>query len=122
MDPRDVSGGAVGGRGCPVSGLAPPRAPRSPCCRVGRFGEQSAGEILPAHRTWPPPPERDYRLVAAHQHRHQPRPRSNLTEEDMAEWLTGLRLRLRALVRRRRHDDEVRDELDFHLAMRAEAL
>ena len=40
----------------------------------------------------------------------------------MAEWLTGLRLRLRALLRRRRHDDDVRDELEFHMAMRAEAL
>jgi hypothetical protein len=40
----------------------------------------------------------------------------------MAESLTGLRLRLRALLRRRQLDDDVRDELAFHMAMREEAL
>jgi hypothetical protein len=40
----------------------------------------------------------------------------------MAESLTGLRLRLRALLRRRQLDDDVRDEIAFHMAMREEAL
>jgi predicted permease len=40
----------------------------------------------------------------------------------VAEWLTSLRLRVRALLRRRQLEQEFRDELAFHLAMREEQL
>lgn len=40
----------------------------------------------------------------------------------MAEWLNRLRLRLRALLRRRRLEREFQDELAFHVSMREEQL
>lgn len=40
----------------------------------------------------------------------------------MAEWLSSLRCRLRALVRRRRLERDLQDELAFHLTMREEQL
>ncbi len=40
----------------------------------------------------------------------------------MAEWLSSLYLRLRALVRRRKLEQDFRDEVAFHLAMREEQL
>jgi predicted permease len=40
----------------------------------------------------------------------------------MAEWLSSLRLRLRALTRRRRQEQDLQDEMAFHLAMREEQL
>ena len=40
----------------------------------------------------------------------------------MGEWLSSLRLRLRALVRRRQLERDLEDELTFHLAMREEQL
>ena len=40
----------------------------------------------------------------------------------MAEWLTSLRLRLRALLRRRQLEQDLQDEVAFHLAMREEQL
>ncbi len=40
----------------------------------------------------------------------------------MAEWLTSVRLRLRALLRRSQLERDLQDELAFHLAMREEAL
>ncbi len=40
----------------------------------------------------------------------------------MAEWLTSMCLRLRALLRRRQQELEFHDELAFHLAMREEQL
>ena len=40
----------------------------------------------------------------------------------MAEWLKSLRLRIRALARRRRLDQDLQDEMAFHLAMREEQL
>ena len=38
----------------------------------------------------------------------------------MPEWLNRLRLRLRALTRRRQLEQDLEDEMAFHLAMRAE--
>ena len=38
----------------------------------------------------------------------------------MAEWLTSLRLRIRALVTRQQRERDLQDEVAFHLAMRAE--
>jgi putative ABC transport system permease protein len=38
----------------------------------------------------------------------------------MAEWLTSLRLRIRALVTRRQREQDLEDEVAFHLAMREE--
>ena len=40
----------------------------------------------------------------------------------MAEWLSSLRVRLRALLRRRQLERELQDEMTFHLAMREEQL
>lgn len=40
----------------------------------------------------------------------------------MAEWLNSLRLRVRAFLRRRRMEQDLQDELAFHLAMREEQL
>lgn len=40
----------------------------------------------------------------------------------MAEWLSSVRQRIRALFRRRQHEQDLEDELAFHLAMREEAL
>jgi len=40
----------------------------------------------------------------------------------MAEWLTSLRLRVRALLRRRQLEKDLGDELAFHMAMREDAL
>jgi len=40
----------------------------------------------------------------------------------MAEWLNSLRLRVRAFLRRRQLEQDLQDELAFHLAMRAEQL
>lgn len=40
----------------------------------------------------------------------------------MSEWLTSLRLRLRAFVRGRRLERDLADEMAFHLAMRADQL
>jgi predicted permease len=40
----------------------------------------------------------------------------------VAEWLSSLRLRLRALLRRRQLEQDLQDELAFHLAMREEQL
>ena len=38
----------------------------------------------------------------------------------MPEWLHSLRLRLRALIRRSRLEQDLQDEMAFHLAMREE--
>src|SRR5512145_1585034 len=38
------------------------------------------------------------------------------------EWLSSLRLRLRALLRRRQLERDLQDEVEFHLAMREEQL
>ena len=38
----------------------------------------------------------------------------------MPEWLHSLRLRLRALIRRSRLEQDLQDEMTFHLAMREE--
>ena len=40
----------------------------------------------------------------------------------MRSWLTSIRLRLRALLNRRKVEQDVEDELTFHLAMKAEKL
>jgi predicted permease len=40
----------------------------------------------------------------------------------MAEWLSSLRLRLRALTRRRGQEQDLQDEMAFHLAMREDQL
>jgi predicted permease len=56
--------------------------------------------------------------VAAHQHGDQLRARSELIGDFVAEWLNTLRLRLRALVRRRQQERDLHDEIAFHLAMR----
>jgi predicted permease len=40
----------------------------------------------------------------------------------LREWMTGLRLRLRALVRRRQLEQDLEDEIAFHLAMKTEKL
>ncbi|MDP3001050.1 MAG: ABC transporter permease [Bryobacterales bacterium] len=40
----------------------------------------------------------------------------------LREWVTALRLRLRALVRRRRLEQDLEDEIAFHLAMKTEKL
>ena len=40
----------------------------------------------------------------------------------MPEWLNGLRLRWRALIRRRQLEQDLQDEMAFHLAMREEQL
>jgi hypothetical protein len=40
----------------------------------------------------------------------------------LREWATALRLRLRALFRRRPLEQDLEDELAFHLAMKAEKL
>ncbi|MPY87056.1 MAG: FtsX-like permease family protein [Luteitalea sp.] len=40
----------------------------------------------------------------------------------MAEWLSSLRLRLRALLRRRQLEQDLQDEVAFHLAMREDQL
>src|SRR5262245_30217756 len=40
----------------------------------------------------------------------------------MAEWLSSLRLRVRALLNRRQREQDLEDEMAFHLAMREEQI
>src|SRR5262245_13022868 len=118
MDPRRVRRGALGGRGCTVSGAAPAGAARPAGVLVGCLREQPPGEVLPAHRQRPQAFEGDHRIVAAYEHGDQPRFGSDLREGPVAEWVSSLRQRVRALLRRRRLEQDLQDEMAFHLAMR----
>jgi putative ABC transport system permease protein len=56
--------------------------------------------------------------VAAYEHGDQPGFGSDLKEDPVAEWFSSLRQRVRALLWRRRLEQDLQDEMAFHLAMR----
>jgi putative ABC transport system permease protein len=56
--------------------------------------------------------------VAPHERRDQPGPGNDLKENLVAEWLSSLRHRLRAMLWRQRLDQDLHDEMAFHIAMR----
>jgi putative ABC transport system permease protein len=56
--------------------------------------------------------------VAAYERRDQPDSGNDLKEEPVSEWLSSLRQRIRALLRRDRLEQDLDDEMTFHLAMR----
>src|SRR5215510_12810151 len=118
MDPRGVGGSALGRRGSAVSGAAPAGAARPAGIAVGRLREQPPREVLPAYSQRPQAFEGDHRIVAAHERRDQPGLGSDLAEDSVAEWFSSLRQRVRALRWRRRLEQDLQDEMAFHLAMR----
>src|SRR3954451_2314253 len=89
---------------------------------MGHLRKQAPRQVLQPHRRRPQAPRCRGRQLGPPLRRHRPRHADHLRNPMDRERLSTLRLRLRALLHRRRLDRDLEDELAFHLATRADRL
>jgi len=113
----DLGGCAASGGGSALSGAASPGTAGPAVGRMGDLGEQPPRQILQADSGGTPQPGGRSGPLETHVHGHRADHGAGVS---VPEFLSAALLRLRALFHRRQLDRDLEDELQFHLAMRAE--
>ena len=120
IHPTDLGRRAAGGGGSALSGAASAGAAGAAGFGMGRFGEQPAGQVLPADGAGAQAIGGGGSAVAAGHTGHRPHYGTCIAEGEFGEFAASLYLKLRALLKRRELDRDLEDELEFHLSMREE--
>ncbi len=117
----DLGRRAAGGGGGALSGAAPAGTARPAGVGMGSFGEQPAGEVLPADGGGAQGTGGRSGPVGEDLRRDRADHGAGLIGGALGEALSAFRLRLRAVFRRRQLDRDLEDEIGFHLEMRGES-
>jgi hypothetical protein len=139
VHPTDLGGCTESGGGSALSGAASAGTARPAGGGMGSFGEQPAGQILPAYGGGPQPPggrdgavaedgggDRTHHGAGVGERLGMQRKRSELRSDGQAgglshffgEGLSTAWLRVRTVFLRRRLESDLEAEMQFHLAMR----
>jgi putative ABC transport system permease protein len=120
IHPTDIRGRTARGGGSALPGAASFGTARAADLGMGSFGEQPAGQVLPALRRGTQATRRRGGSLAEDFGSDRADYGAGLAKLPFGETLAGTWSRLRTLFHRKQLERDLEDELQFHLAMRQE--